>query len=123
MTDPMPLTDELLRQLVAGELDSVQTEEILTRLADDEASLEKVDAMWQAQAKRTAVCPIPPLEPERAKRLRQRLVRQIHQSEPSTSHNPAGTKGWGSVAASWLRPLLNTPKRAQRHRRKGRSQN
>lgn len=119
MTHPLPLTDELLQQFVAGELDTAQTEEILTRLADDEASLEKVEALWREQASDSAVF-IPPLGPARARRLRRRLVRQIHQSEQSTSNKL--TKGWGSVAVSWLRPLLDTPKRAQRHRKKRRNQ-
>ena len=122
MTHPtQPLTDELLQQFVAGELDEAQNEAVLTRLAEDEASLEKVDALWQAQSPGTAVFTIPPLEPERAQRLRQRLVRQIHRSNLGATVFKMGTQGFGSVAVSLLRPLLNTPTREQRHRRRGSS--
>ncbi len=122
MTHPtQPLTDELLKQFVAGELDEAQTEAVLTRLAEDEASLEKVDALWQKQAAATAVFTIPTLEPERAQRLRQRLLRQIHRSNLGANVIKLGTQGFGSVAVSLLRPLLNTPTREHRHRRRGRT--
>lgn len=120
MTQPQPLSDELLQQFVAGELDEAQTEEILSRLADDEASLEKVDALWQEQSLATAVFTIPPLETARAQRLRQRLVRQIHRSNLSANVIKMGTQGFGSVAMSLLRPLLSSPHREQRHRRRSR---
>ena len=119
MPHPRPLPDELLPQLVPGELNDAQPEAILTRLADDEASLEKVEALWQGQALATAVSPIPPLEPERAQRLRHHLVRQIHRTNLGASVIKLGTQGFGSVAVSLLRPLLATPK--QRHRRSGSS--
>lgn len=116
-----PLSDELLQQFVSGELDDAQAEEILSRLAEDEASLEKVDALWQAQTAAAAVYTIPPLEPERAQRLRRRLVRQIHRSNLSANVIRMGTQGFGSVAVNLLRPLLDIPRRDQRQRRRARS--
>lgn len=121
MSQPQPLSDALLQQFVAGELDEAQTEEFLSRLAEDEASLEKVDALWQEQSLATAVFTIPPLEPARAQRLRHRLLRQIHRSDLSANVIKMGTQGFGTVALSLLRPLLNTPHREQRHRRRSRS--
>ena len=121
MTNQATLSDELLQQFVAGELDEAQTEAVLARLAEDEASLEKVDALWQEESLATAVFTIPPLEPERARRLRQRLVRQIHRSNLSANVIRMGTQGFGSVAMSLLRPLLDAPNREQRHRRRSRN--
>ncbi|MBK8903397.1 MAG: hypothetical protein IPM53_19600 [Anaerolineaceae bacterium] len=121
MTHPQPLSDELLQQFVAGELDDAQTEAILTRLAEDEASLEKVDALWQEQSLVTAAFTIPPLEPERAQRLRHRLVRQIHRANLSVNIIKMGTCGFGRVAVSLLRPLLAPQNHKHRQRRRNRN--
>lgn len=118
--DLQPLSQELLRKFVAGELEDAENEQVLFRLAEDEASLEIVDALWSEQPAPTAVFTIPDLEPERAQRVRRRLVQQIHRSDLAMNVVKMGTMGLGSVAVGLLRPLLTTPKRDQRHQKRGR---
>lgn len=118
--EPKPLTKELLRRFVAGELDEVENEAILVRLAEDEASLEFVDTLWQEQRSQTAVNDLPDLAPERAQRVRRQLIRQIHRSDLAANIVKMGTGGWSRVALSLLRPLLDTQNRERRHRRRQR---
>jgi hypothetical protein len=120
INNPNPLSKELLRRFVAGELDDAENELVMAQLAEDEASLELVDALWEDQPSQTAVVELPDLEPERAQRMRRRLIRQIHRSDLAINVVKMGTQGFGSVAASLLRPLLNTPKRERRNRRRPR---
>lgn len=118
INNPQPLTKELLRRFVAGELDDAENETIMAQLAEDEASLELVDALWEEQPSRTAVAELPDLEPERARRVRRRLIHQIHRADLAMNVVKMGTQGFGSVAASLLRPLLDMPNRERRHRRR-----
>ena len=121
MTDnPKPLSKELLRRFVAGELDDAENEAIMAQLAEDDASLELVDALWEEQLSQTAVVKLPNLEPERAQRVRRRLIRQIHRSDLTMNVVKLGTQGFGSVAASLLRPLLSSHNREKRNRRRRR---
>lgn len=118
INDPKPLSKELLRRFVAGELDDAENEAIMAQLAEDEASLELVDALWEEQPSQTAVFDLPDLEPERAQRVRRRLIHQIHRSDLAKNVVCMGTTGFGSVALSLLRPLLDTPTRERRNRRR-----
>lgn len=120
INDSKPLSKELLRRFVAGELDDKENETIMAQLAEDEASLALVDALWEEQPSQTAVVELPDLEPERAQRVRRRLIHQIHRSDLAINVVKMGTQGFGAVAASLLRPLLNTPKRERRNRRRRR---
>lgn len=115
-----PPSKERLRQFVAGELDEAENEAIMAYLAEDEASLEIVDALWEEQPSQTAVAELPDLEPERAQRVRRRLIHQIHRSDLAKNVVRMGTTGFGSVALSLLRPLLNTQNRERRNRRRRR---
>lgn len=117
---PKPLSTKLLRQFVAGELGNAENEAVLLHLAEDEASLERVDALWAEQASQTAVVQLPDLEPERARQVRHRLIRHIQRSDLAVNMMLLGTQGFGTVATSLLRPLLNRPKRERRHRRRRR---
>lgn len=120
INNPKPLTKELLRRFVAGELDDAENEAVLAQLAEDETSLKYVDALWEAQPSQTAVAQLPDLEPERAQRVRRRLIHQIHRSDLAKNMVRMGTTGFGSVAMSLLRPLLETPNRERRNRRRRR---
>ena len=117
--NPKPLSKELLRKFVAGELDEAQSEAILSRLAEDEAALELVDALWEEQEQETAVPKQPTLKPEQASQVHRRLMHQIHRADLATNVVKMGTQGFGSVAVSLLRPLLSSNKRERRHRRRG----
>jgi anti-sigma factor RsiW len=121
MDEPkITLSPELLHKFVTGQLDEAENEQIMVRLSEDEASLELVDALWNKQASQTAVSPVPPLEPERAKKMRRRLIHQIHRADLAVNVARLGTKGFGLVAMSLLRPLLAIPKRESRNRRRPR---
>ena len=111
---------ETLRRFVAGELDDAENEAILAHLAEDEVSLAYVDALWGERPSQTAVAQLPDLAPEQARRVRRRLIKQIHQADLAVNMVRLGTHGFGSVAASLLRPLLGTPSRERRHRRRRR---
>lgn len=113
-----PLSKELLRRFVAGELTEAENETVMAQLAEDEDSLELVDALWEEQPSQTAVVELPDLEPERAQRVRRRLIHQIHRSDLAKNIVKMGTTGFGGVAMSLLRPLLDTPKRERRNRRR-----
>lgn len=115
-----PPSEELLRRFVAGELDDAENEAIMAHLAENEASLAFVDALWEGRPSQTAVAELPNLAPEQARRVRRRLIRQIHQADLAMNVVRLGTHGFGSVAASLLRPLLGTPGPARRHRRRRR---
>ena len=120
MENSKPLSKELLRKFVAGELDDAKNEAIMARLAEDEASLEIVDALWNEHATQTAVPQLPTLKPAQAQRMRHRLMQQIHRADLTMTMVKMGTQGFGSVAASLLRPLLDTKNRAHRNRRRRR---
>lgn len=118
--EPKPLSKELLRRFVAGELDDAQNEAIMARLAEDEASLGFVDALWQEQPSQTAVLDLPDLAPERARQMRRRVTRQIHRADLAMSMVKMGTRGFGDVALSLLRPLLSNKNQGRRNRRRRR---
>ncbi len=120
INEPPPLTQELLRQFVAGTLDQATNEQIMAQLAEDETSLELVDALWQDQPSQTAVKQLPDIESAQAKKMRRRLVHQIHRSDLALNVVKLGTQGFGSVAMSLLRPLLGSPKQTRRNRRRPR---
>lgn len=120
INESIPLSRELLRRFVAGELDDAENEAILARLAEDEASLELVDALWQEQPSQTAVHNLPDLEPDRAQQIRRQLIQQIHRADLAVSIVKMGTTGFGSVALSLLRPLLNNQNQARKNRKRGR---
>lgn len=120
INDPKPLSKELLRRFVAGDLDEAENEAVMAQLAEDETSLALVDALWEEQPSQTAVGQLPDLDPEQARRVRRRLIRQIHQSDLALNIVKMGTQGFGSVAASLLRPLLEAPNRERRNRRRRR---
>lgn len=120
INDPKPLSKELLRRFVAGELDEAENEAVMAQLAEDETSLALVDALWEEQPSQTAVGQLPDLDPEQARQVRRRLIRQIHQSDLALNIVKMGTQGFGSVAASLLRPLLEAPNRERRNRRRRR---
>lgn len=85
----------------------------------NEASLQIVDDLWQEQPSQTAVSHLPNLEPERAKKVRRRLIQHIHRSDLAVNIVKMGTQGFGAVALSLLRPLLDTKNREGRHKRRG----
>jgi hypothetical protein len=116
--EPKPLSKKLLRKFAAGELNDAENEAVLSRLAEDEASLEFVDALWHEQTSPTAVPQLPNLKPEKAQQMRQRLLRQLHRTDLSLNVVKMGTQGFGSVAVSLLRPLLDSKNRAHRNRRR-----
>lgn len=116
--EPKPLSEELLRRFVAGELDDAQNEEIMARLAKDETSLEFVDALWQEQPSHPAAPSIPNLDSERAQRVRRRVIHQIHRADLAINVVKMGTQGFSSVAFSLLRPLLDRKNRGRRNRRR-----
>ncbi len=116
--DPKPLSRELLGKFVAGELEDAEAEQVLAQLAEDEASLQIVDELWQEQPSQTAVSHLPNLEPEHAKKVRRRLIQQIHRSDLAVNIVKMGTQGFGAVATSLLRPLLDTKNREGRHKRR-----
>lgn len=118
MNELKPLSRKLLRRFVAGELDKTETEQIMAQLANDEASLEIVDEMWHDQPSQTAVVQLPDLEPERAQRVRRRIIHQIHRSDLAINVMKMGTEGFGNVALSLLRPLLDNKNRGSRSRRR-----
>ena len=120
INDAQPLTKELLRRFVAGELNEAENEAVLARLAEDEASLKFVDALWEEQPSQTAVGDLPDMNPEQTRRVRRRLIRQIHQADLALNVVKLGTQGFGSVAASLLRPLLSSANRERRNRRRRR---
>ncbi|MCA9919234.1 MAG: hypothetical protein KC445_14845 [Anaerolineales bacterium] len=120
INQPKPLSKELLRRFVAGELDETENEAVMAQLAEDEVSLKFVDALWEEQPSHTAVAELPDLDPERARSVRRRLIRQIHRSDLTMNMVKLGTQGFGSVAVSLLRPLLDAPNRKQRNRRRRR---
>jgi hypothetical protein len=120
ISEPQPLSKELLRRFVAGELDEAENEAIMACLAEDEASLAVVDALWQEQPSQTAVFDLPDLEPERAQQLRRQLIQQIHRADLAVNIVKMGTTGFGSVALSLIRPLLNNKNRSRRNRRRRR---
>lgn len=115
-----PLSKELLRRFVAGELDEAENEAVMAQLAEDENSLELVDALWEEQPSQTAVVELPDLEPEQAQRMRRRLIHQIHRSDLAKNVVKMGTTGFSGVAMGLLRPLLDIQKRERRHRRRRR---
>ena len=117
--DARPFSKALLRKFVAGELDEAQHEAVLAHLAEDDASLEIVDALWEEQASHTAVPKLPKLKPERASQIRRQLVHQIHRTTLTKNMIQMGTQGFSSVAGSLLRPLLSNNNHTRRHRRKG----
>ncbi|WP_420629520.1 hypothetical protein [Candidatus Leptofilum sp.] len=118
--NPKPLSKELLRRFVAGELNNAENEAILAQLAEDDASLELADALWEEQLSQTAVVELPDLEPERAQRVRRRLIHRIHRSDLAKNVVKMGTGGFSNVAMSLLRPLLDNPTRERRNRRRRR---
>ena len=120
INEPKPLSKELLRRFVAGELDNAENEAIMARLAKDEASLNIVDALWQEQPSQTAVLQLPDLEPERAQQMRHQLIQQIHRADLAVNIVKMGTTGFGSVALSLLRPLLNNKNQDRKNRRRRR---
>ena len=120
---PKPLPEDLLRRFVAGELNEKENEKVMARLANDEASLEIVDALWNEQPSQTAVVELPDLEPERAQRVRRRLIHKIHRSDLTKNVFTLGTHGFTSVAVSLLRPLLDRKGRETRRNRRRRRGN
>ena len=120
INESTPLSPELLRRFVAGELDDAENEAIMARLAEDEASLELVDALWQEQPSQPAVHNLPDLEPARAQQKRRQLIQQIHRADLAVSIVKMGTTGFGSVALSLLRPLLNNKNQNRKNRRRRR---
>lgn len=118
--EQLPLTQNLLRQFVAGTLDKATNEQIMAQLAEDEISLELVDALWQDQPSQTAVAQLPNLEPAQARKMRRRLIHQIRRADLAVNVARLGTQGFGLVAMSLLRPLLATPNRNRRNRRRSR---
>jgi hypothetical protein len=115
ISESQPLSKELLRRFVAGELDNAENEAIMARLAEDEASLEIVDALWQEQPSQTAVYDLPDLEPDRAQQMRRQIIRQIHRADLAVNIVKMGTTGFGSVALGLLRPLLNNKNRHRKN--------
>ena len=120
INDPKPLSQELLRRFVAGELDDTQNETIMARLAEDEDSLAIVDALWQEQPSQTAVLQLPDIEPERAQQMRRQLVQQIHRADLAVNMVRMGTTGFGRVALSLLRPLISPQNQGGKNRRRRR---
>lgn len=122
INDPLnkPLSQQLLRRFVAGELDAAEAEAVMAQLAEDEASLEMVDALWQEQPSQTAVVELPDLDPERAQQVRRRIIHQIHRSDLALNVAKMGVQGFGSVAVGLLRPLLDTKNRESRRNRRRR---
>lgn len=114
------LSKELLRKFVAGELDAAKNEEIMAQLAEDEASLEFVDALWQEELSHSVTAAIPKLDAEQAQRVRRQIIQQIHRSVLGMNVVRMGTKGFGSVAVSLLRPFLTNKKWGRRSRRRPR---
>lgn len=113
-----PFSKEILRKFVAGLLDEADNEAIMNRLVEDEASLEIVATLWNEPDVETAVPQLPNLKPEKAQQIRHRLLRQIHRTDLSLNVVKMGTQGFGSVAVSLLRPLLDSKNRAHRNRRR-----
>ena len=120
INESTPLSKELLRRFVAGELDNAENEAIMARLAEDEASLEIVDALWQEQPSQTAVYDLPDLEPDRAQQMRRQIIKQIHRADLAVNIVKMGTTGFSSVALGLLRPLLNNKNLHRKNRRRGR---
>jgi len=120
ISKPKPLSQELLRRFVAGELDDAENEAIMARLTEDEASLEIVDALWHEQPSQTAVFELPELAPEQTQQIRRQLIRQIHRTDLATNVVKMGTTGFGYVAISLLRPLLNPQNRGGKNQRRRR---
>ncbi len=112
-----PLSRALLRKFAAGELEDTENEAIMMQLAEDEASLEFVDALWQEQQSHpTAV--FPELGVEQTQEVRRRIVHQIHRSDLAKNVVSMGTRGFGSVAIGLLRPLLDSKNAERRNRRR-----
>jgi hypothetical protein len=118
INDPKPLSRKLLRKFVAGELENAEAEQVMAQLAEDDASLQIVDELWHEQPSQTAVTKLPDLEPEQARRVRRRLIKQIHRSDLAVNMVKMGTQGFGAVAASLLRPLLGNKNRGHRQKRR-----
>lgn len=92
----------------------------MARLAEDEASLDIVDALWQEQPSQTAVHNLPDLEPDRAQQMRRQLIKQIHRADLAVHIVKMGTTGFVSVALGLLRPLLNNKNQDRKNRKRGR---
>jgi hypothetical protein len=114
------LTNEILDQFVAGKLNPEQTETVLALLAEDEASLERVDALWAQQPVAATLPQLPPQARTQQPITQQRVLRRIHQNDLTLNMLLMGTHGFAQVTASLLRPFVHPnphkPSRRKRNR-------
>ena len=121
INDHITISRDLLRKFVAGELDETENDRVMTRLAEDDSSLEMMDALWDEQTLYAPDAALPHLDPEQAKRIRRRLLHHIHRANLTKNVLRLGTQGFGSVAMSLIRPLLSTKNQSRRNKRRRKS--
>lgn len=102
--------DALFEQFVAGTLSSEETEQILAHLDTCERCLGITEQMWEATPLLGSLAETgevtAEMEEDRAQRIEQRVLNQIHRSDIAGRALWLGTQGFAQVSFALLRPLL-----------------
>ena len=102
--------ETLLEQFVAGTLNHEETEFILIHLETCDHCLQITEQYWEAtswqESLASATRSDAALEEERARRIEQRVINQIHRADIAGRALWLGTQGFVQVSFALLRPLL-----------------
>lgn len=102
--------DPLLSQFVAGTLSETETEQVLSHLETCERCLTVTEQLWETTPLLGTLAATgdqsAEMEQERAQRIEQRVLNQIHRSDVAGRALWLGTQGFAHVSFALLRPLL-----------------
>lgn len=102
--------ENLLESFVAGTLTRDETELVLAHLETCDHCLQITEQFWEAISWRESLASAATtdemLEEERARRIEQRVINQIHRTNIAGRALWLGTEGFVQVSFALLRPLL-----------------
>ncbi len=102
----MHLNDETVTRLVDGRLNKREQEQVMAHLAECDACVEKVDALWAARPLAAAVSQTEELDPAIARRVERKVVKRIHRSDLTAEILRLLVQGFAGVAVALARPLM-----------------
>ncbi|RMD47996.1 MAG: hypothetical protein D6835_06795 [Candidatus Thermofonsia bacterium] len=108
----------ILERLITGRLSDRQAEQVMAIIGENDACMDALDALWLQMPIGAAIADVPNLDEETAVRLQRRLVHQLHRSNLTGEMFKLGTKGFLTVAASLLRPLIHRRKKSSKRRKR-----
>lgn len=112
----------ILKLVVNGTLDDVESDRVLSIIGDNEYGMDLLESIWMEQPIGQALANTPLPDLETSERIQGRVVREIRRSNTVGAIAKFGITGFGSVASGLLKPLIKRNKwesgRTARRRRR-----